>query len=985
MAYQARLARPATTILTAAALTVFTAGLAMAHPGVAYASGAINIGNGDVGALYAALADAPANGVREVINLAAGGTYPLTAVYDDTYGPTGLPLIPAGADVDIQGHGSTIERVDAPVIPDFNILTVPPASTFALQNVTVSGGSVDGNGGGIEALGDLTITDSTISDNTAGGNGGGINDDDSADGTVTVSRSTISGNTAGGNGGGINDVSGQYDGNNGTLTVSRSTVSGNTASGDGGGVDAFDTISDSTFTGNAAFDGGAIYNEDDTNATVEDSTINANTASEAGGGLYLSAANLLSSTVSGNTAGGDGGGVFTNADNNGDFPYLEHDTITLNDGQNGSGLSIENSFDNGQDSGLVSVGDCIISGNEGSQTDGDTNVGTVDNATGYGTYVFSMGYNLLGFSTSAGQDPAIGFFGGPGDQRGTYVSGVGYLGVDAGLLPLHSNGGPTKTQLPGNGSPAIDAGDNTLSADPGTPSPPPAPTTDQRGLPRVVTLAGYPDLTDGTDIGAVELATAPAASLVVTTTDDDSHPGKTLSLRAALSEAIAANVNTVTFDIPGPGPHTIHLKSALPEITGTANISIDNASGQAVIIKAPVGVGAFKADYGSQLSLSGVTLRGDGTSGNGINSDGTLDLTNSTITGFGGTGLVISESLTMSDSKVTDNGDGGIVDQSYGGTITITGSTFSGNHSGTSGGAISFANTEAPAEVTITGSVFTGNSAAINGGGIDMEIAENSSMTIADCTMSHNTAAALGGALYLSSQQTIITNSTMTGNTADTGGAIAALGADLTVETSTLNSNKAVGGATPDGFGAGEGGGLFVNGPTTVTNSTLSGNTAAGAGGGAYVNYDILTVSSSTITGNTAPAGNGGGIATYGGQAETAQATVTNSIIDKNHGDDVDLTQGTDPPGFVSNGYNLIGTGNDVSAFNQPGDQTGVSQPKTGPLASNGGPTKTHALLPGSPAIGTGDNADCPSTDQRGLPRPQGSGCDIGSFQLQTG
>jgi len=985
MAYRVRLARTAVTILAVLALATFSGCVAMVVvPVAAYASTQVDIGNGDVAGLQAALSAAPA-GVTEIINLATDGSYTLNNVDNATYGPTGLPLIATGAVVIIRGHGSTIERSNAFGTPDFNILTVPPSSTFTLQDVTISGGLVEGNGGGIEALGDLAITGSTISYNAAGGNGGGINDDDSVDDTVTVEASTISGNTAGGNGGGINDVSGQYDGNNGTLTVNRSTISANTASGDGGGVDAFDTISDSTFTGNAAFDGGAIYNEDDTNATVEDSTINANTASEAGGGLYLSAANLLSSTVSGNTAGGDGGGVFTNADNNGDFPYLEHDTITLNDGQNGSGLSIENSFDNGQDSGLVSVGDCIISGNEGSQTDGDTNVGTVDNATGYGTYVFSMGYNLLGFSTSAGQDPAIGFFGGPGDQRGTYVSGVGYLGVDAGLLPLHSNGGPTKTQLPGNGSPAIDAGDNTLSADPGTPSPPPAPTTDQRGLPRVVTLAGYPDLTDGTDIGAVELATAPAASLVVTTTDDDSHPGKTLSLRAALSEAIAANVNTVTFDIPGPGPHTIHLKSALPEITGTANISIDNASGQAVIIKAPVGVGAFKADYGSQLSLSGVTLRGDGTSGNGINSDGTLDLTNSTITGFGGTGLVISESLTMSDSKVTDNGDGGIVDQSYGGTITITGSTFSGNHSGTSGGAISFANTEAPAEVTITGSVFTGNSAAINGGGIDMEIAENSSMTIADCTMSHNTAAALGGALYLSSQQTIITNSTMTGNTADTGGAIAALGADLTVETSTLNSNKAVGGATPDGFGAGEGGGLFVNGPTTVTNSTLSGNTAAGAGGGAYVNYDILTVSSSTITGNTAPAGNGGGIATYGGQAETAQATVTNSIIDKNHGDDVDLTQGTDPPGFVSNGYNLIGTGNDVSAFNQPGDQTGVSQPKTGPLASNGGPTKTHALLPGSPAIGTGDNADCPSTDQRGLPRPQGSGCDIGSFQLQTG
>jgi Right handed beta helix region len=977
--------RTAATILTAAALAACTAGLAMARPGVAYASSAITIGNGDVGALATALADAPANGVAEVINLAANGTYPLTAVENDTYGPTGLPLIPAGANVEIKGHGATIERVGAPGIPDFSILSVPPSATLALEDVTISGGSVAGNGGGIEALGNLTVTSSTISGNTAGGNGGGINDDNSAGDSVTVSRSAISGNTAGGNGGGINDVSGQYDGNNGTLTVSQSAVSGNTASGDGGGVDAFGTISDSTFTGNAALDGGGIYNEDGANATVEDSTIDANTASDAGGGLYLSAANLLDSTVSGNTADGNGGGVFTNADFYGDFPYLEHDTITLNDGQSGSGLSIDNTFDTQSDSGVVSVGDSIISGNEGSQTDGDTNVGTVDNATGFGTYVFSMGYNLLGFSTVTGEDPAIGFFGGPGDQRGTSVPGVGYLGVNAWLGPLRSNGGPTKTQLPGHGSTAIDAGDNTLSGNPVASPPPPAPATDQRGLPRVVTLPGYPDLTDGTDIGAVELATAPAASLVVTTADD-SLRGKSLSLRAAITEASAANVNTITFDIPGPGPHVIHLKSALPEITSTDNINIDNASGQPVVIEAPAGAGAFKTDTGSQLSLSGVTLRGDGTSGNGITSGGELDLTNSTVTGFGGTGIVVSESLTMSDSTVSDNGAGGIVDQFGGGTITITGSTFSGNHSGTSGGAIELGNLGDPAEVTITGSTFTGNSAAVNGGAIDMEIAEDPVMTIANCTMTRNTAAALGGAVYVTSPLMAISNTTMTGNTADTGGAIAALGSGLTVDASTLNGNKAIGGADPDSLGAGKGGGLFVNAEgSAVTNSTLSGNMAAGSGGGAYVNFGILTVSSSTITRNTAPAATGGGVAVYGGQAQTAQATVTNSIIDKNHGDDVDLTQGTDPPGFVSGGYNLIGTGNDVSAFNQAGDQTGVTTPKTGPLASNGGPTKTIALLTGSPAIGTGDNADCPATDQRGLPRPQGSGCDIGSFQVQTG
>jgi hypothetical protein len=53
------------------------------------------------------------------------------------------------------------------------------------------------------------------------------------------------------------------------------------------------------------------------------------------------------------------------------------------------------------------------------------------------------------------------------------------------------------------------------------------------------------------------------------------------------------------------------------------------------------------------------------------------------------------------------------------------------------------------------------------------------------------------------------------------------------------------------------------------------------------------------------------------------------------------------------------------------------------PLADNGGPTLTHALLAGSPAIDAADAAVCPATDQRGVARPQGSACDVGSFEFE--
>ena len=94
---------------------------------------------------------------------------------------------------------------------------------------------------------------------------------------------------------------------------------------------------------------------------------------------------------------------------------------------------------------------------------------------------------------------------------------------------------------------------------------------------------------------------------------------------------------------------------------------------------------------------------------------------------------------------------------------------------------------------------------------------------------------------------------------------------------------------------------------------------------------------------------------------------------------------------FDSNGYNLIGSGNANGAFNQTGDQSVESNPGLGHLADNGGPTETHALLAGSPAIDKGKSLR--TTDQRGKPRPfdlanvdnapGGDGSDIGAFEAE--
>ncbi len=89
-----------------------------------------------------------------------------------------------------------------------------------------------------------------------------------------------------------------------------------------------------------------------------------------------------------------------------------------------------------------------------------------------------------------------------------------------------------------------------------------------------------------------------------------------------------------------------------------------------------------------------------------------------------------------------------------------------------------------------------------------------------------------------------------------------------------------------------------------------------------------------------------------GSRANTSTRTeVHSSIISANTNTDADFFEGTTNP-FLSGGFNLIGSGNATSAFDQTDDQRGVSDPKLGVLANNGGPTQTHALLAGSRALG---------------------------------
>jgi hypothetical protein len=222
----------------------------------------------------------------------------------------------------------------------------------------------------------------------------------------------------------------------------------------------------------------------------------------------------------------------------------------------------------------------------------------------------------------------------------------------------------------------------------------------------------------------------------------------------------------------------------------------------------------------------------------------------------------------------------------------------------------------------------------------------------ADITLSGNNAVrvfVVGNSAKLTLNNLTVAN----GRADNAGGGILNLGT-LEVNNSTISGNRA---GTFSG-------GIHNVGTLTVNSSTISGNSAGTDNGGiGNASAGTLTVNNSTISGNSAN-NNGGGI----GNGSTA--TLNNTIVANNEGGNCAGLPVTD------DGGNLEWPGNDCG-FALSAD------PLLGPLADNGGPTQTHALQPDSPAIDAAVECPPPATDQRGVSRPQGDACDIGSFELE--
>lgn len=440
------------------------------------------------------------------------------------------------------------------------------------------------------------------------------------------------------------------------------------------------------------------------------------------------------------------------------------------------------------------------------------------------------------------------------------------------------------------------------------------------------------------------------------------------SLRQAIADACADS--TITFNM---ATVTSPITLTTAELLIQKNLTITGPGATTLTIERSAAPGTpqfriFHITFGT-VSISGLTVT------NGRAPDGEV-INNFALRGGDGGGIryTANSSLTLTDVHLTNNragngpnalilpGDGGRGGAVFheNGVLTMTNSTISGNRGGDGG--------------------FSGNNlGGGRGGSGGGTYTENGTLNLTNVRVINNSGgnstengaiAGIGGGIYTNTfSVTTLTNCTVSGNSAG--------------DASGLNST--------DGFG----GGINTDGVMTVIGSTISGNTSQAAGGG-FLSRINLTIINSTINGNSG--GQGGGINNdSGANLSLTNVTITNNSAGLgpgilNHNPTARARNtilagnvGLDASGtFISLGNNVIGIGDgSVSGFvnGVNGDKVGTEaaplNPGLAPLANNGGPTQTHALLKNSPALDAGnncvvDNSCSPAlgmsltTDQRG-------------------
>jgi hypothetical protein len=945
----------------------------------------MNTDDGGPGSLRQAILDSNAQHGADTITFdttafATPQTITLTSgqlELSDTTGATTITGAAAGVTVSA-GGASRVFQVDGGV-------------TASMSGLTITGGSANNGGGLANNGGNLTLTDCTVSGNAAGNSGGGVYTN--GGGTTTLTNGTVSDNSAS-YGGGVSSNYGR------TLTLTDCTVIGNSASGgpysNGAGVDVSRggtaTLTDCTITGNSAGSAAGMMNFYST-ATLTNCTITGNSADGGGshwsfagnaGGLanYGGTTTLTDCTVTGNSADHfkNGGGLNNN-----------RGTITLND----CTISGNSAFFGGgvMNRDTMTLFDCTVNGNS-------TKYGGGGGVASYGTLTVS-GCTVSGNSTDHSNSGGGLLLGGTTTVSDCTISGNS-AGQGGGICVLTNSqfnyyGAATLTNCTVSGNTANSGGglenfgspltltnctvsDNTISGYSGG-----------GGL-------AYSYFNNSVKDGKTTLTnTIVAGNTGATGADDISHETTVSGNNnligtggsGGLTDGQDGNIVLTSLSALGLAPLGFYggPTQTMALLTGSP------ALGQGTIVKGvktdqrgfpldkPVDIGAFQGEALmvestsggvntnlAQLTLAGAVSLADASQGGAspnvdIFFDPTVFATMQTIT-LTGSALELSDTDATTTilgpaAGVTISGGGqsGVFQVDDGVTASLSGLTITGGESQNGGGVLNYGT------ITLSGCTVSGNSVKYDGGGV----LNYGTITLSDCTVSGNSAGAQGAGLASRGGTTTLNACTISGNSsAQSGGGILVLSAPQ----------------------------QKLYGTATLTNCTVSGNSAEKGAGLGNV-YSAMTLTNCTVSGNTASfSGGGGGLNnTPGASGHTSTTTLYNTILADNTGPGGadDISPGSTVSGStVSGSYNLIGTGGSGGLTDGQDGNIILTSPGglgLGLLGSNGGPTQTMALLPGSPALEAGSIDFIPSdvtTDQRGsdYPRIVNGTVDIGAVEF---
>jgi predicted outer membrane repeat protein len=739
------------------------------------------------------------------------------------------------------------------------------------------------------------------------------------------------------------------------------------------GVSANLSIDHLSLINGSAVDGGAVLIDDSAKVKLSNSTVSGNTASTNGGAIHVSEAELtlLNSTLSGNSATTNGGGIYSYEPYS---PYilstlsLTNSTLSGNTaGTHGGGVSVNAGsvgFDGTRDGSKVNLVNSTLTGNQ---------------AAGYGGGFHAVnGADLrLNNSVIANSEGSADDYHCYTDQAGLNfgtnliegntdycIVGIVINDTDPDLGPLAINGGPSQTHKPNPGSPLINASVKDCAInidDTNLPEEFPDLLSDQRGFQR----------TDGNcDIGAVEVNGAPRQTgpdFVVNSAQDphiqifNTDPAKVVpggdgfcneapgdcTLREAVSSANeSSDLSTISFDNNVISAGAITLQGTqLPMVV--SNLTVQGAgmaiNGTDTVTVPPpcdpcnaITLFRFFEVDSSSLIINDLSLRqGFADSGGAILVGGgsTLELNDSTLT-----------------NSVANRGAG--LSAEPGSQVILNNSTIRSNRADDIGGGI-YAGTGAT--VTINHSNLDGN--FTNDSSASCQITESIPYIDVQCG---------GAGMFLVSAMVTLNNSTLDHNVAGdggVGGGISSHGGILAINNSTLSGNQ--------------GSALYSKQTNfNISNSTLSGNSEPTSGGGVWaLSNSEGQITNSTFVDNVA--GQGGGLFINDSTVTLTNSTMANSIV----GGDCSSVGGS----LTITGVNLIKDGGGGCGLT-PGPDLLTGDPMLGPLADNGGPTRTHFPLTDSPVIDVGDNGSVPEDlldDQRGIgfPRFVNINVDLGSVE----